>query len=146
MWLPTWQELRRHRTQSRRFVAALTTIREAHRNRRWMEFANELFEALDGNLDALSWAVSEERLAALIEQGQRIAEESTSREKVRLGARIVAEGVAGKDDWPKVEKANRRRARPRSMRRSGKSRSSSRRTKSLPGFLRYTASSASTGR
>lgn len=76
-------------------LAELSTIPAARRDRRWKFFVDELLLSWDAELDELWEAVSGERVAALLEHAQRVAEASRSDEKVRLAARIVAEVLRG---------------------------------------------------
>jgi hypothetical protein len=87
-------------------LAELSKIPAARRERRWRFFLDQLFLAWDEELDELWKAVADERIAALLEHAQRLAEMSRSDEKVRLAAKIVASVLRGDDADERIEAAN----------------------------------------
>ncbi|MGQ0434361.1 MAG: hypothetical protein ACT452_18400 [Microthrixaceae bacterium] len=87
-------------------AAAFASIPDAYRTRRWQQFVNELLVLWDGELDDLWAAVSQDRIAGLVEQAQRVAETARSDEKLRLAAAVVAEVLRGQgEDQQPVETA-----------------------------------------
>lgn len=87
-------------------VAELSKIPAARRNRRWKFFVDELLLSWDQEIDGLWAAVSDERIAALLEHAQRVAETARSDEKVRLAAKVVASVLRGDQSDERVETAN----------------------------------------
>lgn len=87
-------------------AAELSRLPAAYRDRRWMEFVDELLLAWDDELGLLWEALSEERIEGLLEHAQRVVQSSQSTEKVRLAARIVAAAVAGRSVASHVDKAD----------------------------------------
>ncbi len=87
-------------------LAELSKIPAARRERRWRFFLDQLLVAWDQELDELWKAVSDERIAALLEHAQRVAETSRSDDKLRLAARIVASVLSGEASHERVETAN----------------------------------------
>ncbi len=87
-------------------LAELSKIPAARRERRWRFFLDQLLVAWDEELDELWKAVADERIAALLEPAQRVAETSRSDDKVRLAAKIVASVLRGDDSDERIEAAN----------------------------------------
>lgn len=87
-------------------LAELSKIPAARRERRWKFFLNELLLSWDQELEELARAVSNERVAALLEHAQRVAEAARSDYKLQLAARIVASVLRGENSDERVETAN----------------------------------------
>lgn len=87
-------------------LAELSKIPAARRERRWKFFLNELLLSWHQELEELWRAVSDERIAALLEHAQRVAETARSDDKVKLAAKIVASVLRGESSDERVETAN----------------------------------------
>jgi hypothetical protein len=87
-------------------AAELSRIPAARRDRRWKYFVDELLLSWNAEIEQLWEAASDERLTALLEHAQRVAETSRSDEKLRLAARIVASVLGGDRSDVRVETAN----------------------------------------
>lgn len=87
-------------------LAELSKTPAARRARRWKFFLNELLLSWDHELEELWQAVSDERIAALLEHAQRVAETARSDYKLQLAAKIVASVLRGERSDERVETAN----------------------------------------
>jgi hypothetical protein len=87
-------------------LAELSKIPAARRERRWKFFLNELLLSWDLELEELWQAVFDERIAALLEHAQRVAETARSDDKVQVAAKIVASVLHGESSGERVETAN----------------------------------------
>lgn len=87
-------------------LVELWKIPTARRERRWRFFLDELLLAWDLELEDLWQAVSDERVHALLEHAQRVAETTRSDDKTQLAARIVASVLHGERSDERVETAN----------------------------------------
>lgn len=87
-------------------LAELSKIPTARRERRWKFFLNELLLSWDLELEELWQAVSDERIATLLEHAQRVAETARSDDKVQVAAKIVASVLRGESSDERVETAN----------------------------------------
>lgn len=86
--------------------AELSKIPAARRERRWKFFLDQLLLSWDQELDELWKAASDERIAALFEHAQRVAETARTDDKVRLAAKIVASVLRGGNSDEHIETAN----------------------------------------
>lgn len=86
-------------------LSGLLSVPREYRRRRWETFVNELLDAWDGELDLLANALSEDRVASLLDHASRVAERSRSDAKIRMAAQVLAAVVAGTVDQTRLDHA-----------------------------------------